>query len=93
VPLSANPRYRRGDTVGRLRLAADEYGLMQAERELLVPMLARRTRVMYDFLAQRAAAGAEPWARLWQQGHGAAWRADTDYIAQREDTWRRALLG
>jgi hypothetical protein len=92
VPLSANPRHRRGDTVGRMRLVADEYGLTQGERELLVPMLARRTRAMYDFLAEQAARDAEPWARLWQQGHGAAWLADTDYIAQREDTWRRALL-
>jgi hypothetical protein len=93
VPLSANPRYRRGDAVRRMRLAATEYGLTQAERELLVPMLARRTRAMHDFLARQAADGTEPWARLWRHGHGAAWRADTDYIAQREDAWRRALLG
>jgi Phosphotransferase enzyme family len=93
VPLSANPRYRRGDYVGRLRLVADEYGLTQADRELLVPMLARRTRAMHDFLARQAAAGAEPWARLWREGHGAAWQADTEYIAQREETWRRTLLG
>jgi hypothetical protein len=92
VPLSADPSYQRDNAVSRMRLLADEYGLTQTQRELLVPMLARRTLAMYDFLAQQAARGTEPWARLWRQGHGAAWRADTDYIAQREDTWRRALL-
>jgi Phosphotransferase enzyme family len=93
VPLSANPGYRRGNVGRRMRLLADEYGLTQGEREILGPMLARRTRAMYEFLARQAARGAQPWTRLWQQGHGAAWRADTDYIAQREDSWRRALLG
>jgi hypothetical protein len=93
VPLSADPAHRRANATGRMRLLADEYDLAQAQRELLVPMLARRTRAMHDFLAQQAAAGAEPWATLWRQGHGATWQADTDYIAEREDTWRHALLG
>jgi Ser/Thr protein kinase RdoA (MazF antagonist) len=93
VPLSANPGYQRGDPARRMRLVADEYGLTQAQRELLGPMLARRTRAMHDFLARQAAAGVQPWARLWQQGHGAAWQADTDYIAKRADAWQRALLG
>jgi hypothetical protein len=92
VPLSANPGYRRGSASRRVRLLADEYGLTPAQRELLVPMLARRTRAMHEFLARQAAVGAEPWAALWREGHGAAWRADADYISQREDTWRRALL-
>lgn len=48
---------------------------------------------MYDFLAEQAALGNQPWARLWQEGHGDAWQADTAYIARREDEWRRALLG
>jgi hypothetical protein len=42
--------------------------------------------------AELAASGTQPWARLWQQGHGRAWGADTDYITTREGTWRRALL-
>jgi Phosphotransferase enzyme family len=92
VPLSASPSYQRRDAGQRLRVLADGYGLTPEQRELLVPMLARRTRAMYEFLARQAARGAQPWARLWGQGHGAAWQADADYIAQRADTWRRALL-
>jgi Ser/Thr protein kinase RdoA (MazF antagonist) len=94
VPLSArfgrvHDRFRPH----RIRLFADAYGLAQAERQQIVPMLARRTRAMYDFLAEQAAAGAQPWARPWQQGHGDAWRDDTQYIEQREDHWHHALLG
>ena len=92
VPLSANPRYQRGNPAHRMRLFADAYGLDQAQRQQLVPMLARRTKAMHDFLAGQAAAGTQPWTRLWQHGHGRAWRADTDYIANREDIWQGALL-
>lgn len=92
VPLSANPRYQRGDAERRMRLVADEYDLTEQQRQLIVPMLARRTRAMHDFLAQQAASGTQPWTQLWQQGHGAAWREDADYIERREDAWRRALL-
>ena len=92
VPLSANPYYQRGSPAHRMRLFADAYGLDQAQRQELLPMLARRTKAMHDFLAGQAATGAQPWTRLWQHGHGRTWRADTDYIAEREDTWRRALL-
>jgi hypothetical protein len=93
VPLSANPTYRRADAGDRLRLFADAYGLTERERLEIVPLLARRTRSMYTFLAEQAARGNQPWTRLWEKGHGAAWRADADYIAQREARWREALLG
>jgi hypothetical protein len=93
VPLSADPGYQRDDAVRRMRLVADEYGLTQEQRQLLVPMLAHRARAMHDFLARQATSGTEPWARLWQQGHGSTWQADADYIERRADRWRRALLG
>jgi len=93
VPLSANPRHQHGSPVHRMRLFADAYGLTQAQRQQLVPMLARRAGTMHAFLAQQAASGTQPWTRLWQEGHGDAWRADTEYIAQRDDKWQQALLG
>jgi hypothetical protein len=92
VPLSADPTLRRSDSDRRLRLIADTYGLTEAERHEIVPMLARRTLAMHTFLAEQAAVGAQPWARLWQDGHGDAWSADSDYIARRQDRWRAALL-
>ena len=92
VPLSADPAYQGDDTGGRLRLIADAYGLTERQRREIVPLLARRTQAMYAFLAEQAAQGVPPWTRLWQEGHGDAWRADTEYIARREDQWRHALL-
>ena len=93
VPLSANPRWQRHDAPMRLRVFADAYGLDEAQRRDLVPMLARRTRALRDFLASQAAVGVQPWAGLWETGHGEAWQADADYIQANEATWAAALLG
>ena len=56
-------------------------------------MLAARTEAVHTFLAEQAERGAQPWARLWPEGHGDAWRIDTDDIAGRQELWRQALLG
>ncbi|WP_307839186.1 hypothetical protein [Streptomyces sp. MBT97] len=47
---------------------------------------------MHDFLRDRAARGVQPWATLWAEGHGTAWRSDAEYIEEREEQWLRALL-
>jgi Ser/Thr protein kinase RdoA (MazF antagonist) len=93
VPLTADPAYQRDDASHRLRLIADTYGLTERQRLDIIPLLARRTQAMHAFLARQAARGAQPWTRLWHEGHGSAWHADTGYITQREHQWRRALLG
>jgi hypothetical protein len=93
VPLSAGARWHRLDHAARLRAFAEAYGLDESERRQLVPMLGRRTRSMYDFLAISAAAGREPWSRLWRQGHGETWRRDSEFIEQRLPLWEAALLG
>ena len=92
VPLSANPTYQREDAGRRLRLIADTYELTEEQRLDILPLLVRRTHGMYAFLAEQAARGVQPWTRLWRHGHGEAWRADTEYIAQHEDRWRQALF-
>jgi hypothetical protein len=93
APLSADPAVRRADVSRRLRLIADAYGLTEPQRLDIIPLLARRTRAMHDFLARQAAQGTQPWARLWREGHGDAWRADTRYITERAAQWHQALLG
>jgi Ser/Thr protein kinase RdoA (MazF antagonist) len=93
APLSADPAYQREDVSRRLRLIADAYGLTGPQRLDIIPLLPRRTRAMYGFLARQAAAGTQPWARLWREGHGGAWQADAGYIAGREAQWHQALLG
>ncbi|MET8981821.1 phosphotransferase [Streptomyces sp. NPDC004539] len=92
VPLSAHPDWRRTDAAARLRVFADAYGLDEAERRELVPMLGRRARAMHDFLRDSRARGDQPWATLWDEGHGNAWREDAEYIEAREESWAQALL-
>jgi Phosphotransferase enzyme family len=92
IPLSAHPAWQRTDAADRLRIFADAYGLDEAERHHLVPLLGRRTRSMHDFLRDQAARGNRPWATLWGEGHGDAWRDDAEYIEQRAEQWARALL-
>jgi hypothetical protein len=93
APLSADPAVQRADAGRRLRLIADAYDLNERQRLDIIPLLARRTQAMHDFLAEQAGRDTQPWARLWQQGHGDAWHADTEYITQRENQWHQALLG
>jgi hypothetical protein len=45
-----------------------------------------------DFLAASAAAGREPWTRLWRLGHGQVWLGDTEFIEQRLPLWEAAVL-
>ena len=93
LPLSAEARQQHPDTVARLRLFVDSYGLDEADRVRLVPMLARRARSMHVFLRDQAALGTEPWSTLWREGHGTTWSADAEWTARREEAWRSALLG
>ena len=69
-----------------------------ASWQVLIPaegdaMLGRRTRSMHDFLAAGATDGLEPWARLWREGQGKAWRRDSEFIEGRAALWEQALLG
>lgn len=91
VPLSANPAFHRKDAPARLRRFVDAYGLDEPQRRALLPLLARRSQTMYEFLAAQTARGVEPWASHWRAGHGEAWRADTDYTAGNEHLWAHAL--
>ncbi|AKG41691.1 phosphotransferase enzyme family protein [Streptomyces xiamenensis] len=95
LPLMAHPHWRRTDqdAGARLRTLADAYGLDETQRLALVPLLARRARSMHDFLRARHAAGDQPWATLWREGHGGVWSADAAYTEEREELWQAALLG
>ncbi|GIE99381.1 phosphotransferase enzyme family protein [Paractinoplanes rishiriensis] len=81
-----------GEPAHRLRVLADAYGLDERQRIALVPLLARRSMAMYDFLAEQSALGVQPWTRHWAEGHGDSWRGDAEFTARHEDRWRRALL-
>ncbi|MEU8916822.1 hypothetical protein [Streptomyces nigrescens] len=79
VPLSAHPGRQRTDAGERLRIFADAYGLDEAERHQLVPLLGRRTRAMHDFLQDQTTLGkrCSPSAPLRQRVHCAGHVADS----------------
>lgn len=92
VPLSANKDIRLGDDTHRLRVLVDSYGLDEAGRHELVDLLAARAMSMHDHLEAASGRAEEPWARLWDEGHGAVWRADAEYIQRHAECWGRALF-
>ena len=93
VPLTANPTYQRDDATHRLRL---DRGHLRPHRTTTPGdhPAARATYPKHAHLPRRTGRpGTQPWTRLWQEGHGDAWHADTEYITRREHQWRQALLG
>jgi Ser/Thr protein kinase RdoA (MazF antagonist) len=90
VPLAPN-----GDPVTdapRLRAVADGYDLDELQRSTLPELIAEHTRGMYELLRRGSRTGEEPWARLWNEGHGEYWGAAASYVEQHLETWRKALL-
>ena len=76
----------------RLRALVDGYGLDERQRELLPELIAGHTRGMYGLLLNGRDTGAQPWARLWDEGHGEYWRSAAAYIEAHLPTWRSALM-
>ncbi|GAA1745784.1 phosphotransferase enzyme family protein [Luedemannella helvata] len=76
----------------RLRALADGYGLDEAQRRALPPLIVARTRAMYDLLHTSSLTGAQPWARLYAEGHGDHWGPAADYIEEHLAVWTAALL-
>jgi Ser/Thr protein kinase RdoA (MazF antagonist) len=91
VPLS--PDASISDEVAGQRLAAlvESYDLDAKERGLLVDMLGPRIRSMYELLRSGHETGTQPWNRLWNEGHGTVWLADTAHVDERRSIWASAL--
>jgi Ser/Thr protein kinase RdoA (MazF antagonist) len=76
----------------RLRTLADGYGLDEAQRHAFPALIGAHTRGMYDLLRTSARSGRQPWARLYEEGHGDHWGPAADYIDAHTDAWTAALL-
>jgi len=74
-----------------LRELADGYGLDDDGRVHLADLLARRTWSMHDLLDQGHRTGHQPWARMWDGGHGSVWRRDAEWIEEHGVVLRAAL--
>jgi Ser/Thr protein kinase RdoA (MazF antagonist) len=76
----------------RLRRFADGYGLSEAQRAELLPLLAARSERMYEYLDAMRVTGESPWIELWERGVGTVWKSDAQWIRENEPHWRDALL-
>lgn len=78
--------------VRRLRALADGYGLGDRDRARLIDAVVARIKSSYDHLRRNAHAGAEPWATLWEQGHGKGWWDVYTYASAHRAEWERGFL-
>lgn len=76
----------------RLRALADGYGLDEPQRQAFPDLIAAHTRGMYDLLHSASLTGEQPWARLYDEGHGEHWGPATEYIEAHVEHWTAALL-
>jgi hypothetical protein len=76
------------DVVRRLQLLADVWRVRSAE---LMEAIVWRARADFAGLEARAAAGQEPWRRMWDEGHGAANAAITRFVEANAARWLAAL--
>lgn len=77
----------------RLRAVVDGYGADAALRQALPETLVSRVRAMYELLRAARATGHQPWARMYDDGHGPHWKATAEYAARHVDVWHSALSG
>jgi hypothetical protein len=92
VPLS--PGAALGDDVITARVSAlvDGYGAGERDRIRLLSLLPRRVWSMYELLERGHRTGLQPWASLWDTGHGHAWMASARFVERRRDLLSRAIL-
>ncbi|MCC2307632.1 phosphotransferase [Cellulomonas chengniuliangii] len=74
-----------------LRALADGYRLDEAGRARLADLLAPRAWSMFTLLEHGHRTGAQPWSRLWDEGHGDVWRGDAEWIEAQAAVLRAAL--
>ena len=77
----------------RLAALADGYRLDDEGRRSLAELLVPRIESMFDLLREGHRRGADPWARLWLEGHGRVWAEDAEYVRRHLLDLRAALTG
>ncbi|UJP11527.1 phosphotransferase [Microbacterium sp. KUDC0406] len=79
------------DAGARLAAFIAGYDADDGMRSLLPAAMAQRTAAMLRMLGQAHDRGEEPWGSMYVEGHGAHWRAVTEYVRAHEAVWRDAL--
>lgn len=76
----------------RLAALAEGYRLDQNGRDHLAELLIPRIMSMYDLLRDGHDTNAQPWARLWDEGHGQVWLDHAEYTRRHIGLLREALV-
>ncbi|HMR50235.1 MAG TPA: phosphotransferase [Arachnia sp.] len=87
-----DPSAEPGDAARGLRAFIEGYRADRTLREQLPRAMARRAEAMFRLLQTSHETGREPWASMYADGHGAHWRAATQYVTLCEEYWRQGLL-
>lgn len=90
VPLA--PDISTHEAGARLAALADGYGLDEQGRHDLAALLVPRILSMYALLERGSREQQQPWSRLWDEGHGAVWRAHAEFAAQHRTELTSAML-
>lgn len=75
----------------RLDVFVEGYDADDLLRAALPTTMVQRAAAMHTLLTRAHASGWEPWASMYAEGHGEHWKGAAAFIAQHEETWRRAL--
>ncbi|WP_235038039.1 phosphotransferase [Microbacterium sp. 18062] len=70
---------------------AEGYGADRRMRTELPAAMHRRAEAMHELLRSSHADAREPWGSMYVDGHGAHWRAVSEYVERHQDVWARAL--
>ncbi|AJT41628.1 phosphotransferase [Psychromicrobium lacuslunae] len=76
----------------QLRAFVDGYRADEQQRRALPETMVHRVQAMYELLKRANCAGEQPWAAMFDQGHGAHWKATAEYVAEHLEIWREALI-
>lgn len=75
----------------RLRSFVDGYGADAELRAALPAAIVERTRAMHNLLCDSHASGREPWATMFEEGHGDFWSSTAHYVEININAWQIAL--
>lgn len=75
----------------RLRAFVDGYGADVALRKALPAAMGERTAAMYELLRSSHEAAFQPWADMYDNGHGEHWCAAADYVLRNQSIWEQVL--
>jgi Ser/Thr protein kinase RdoA (MazF antagonist) len=86
-----DPNVTPEQAADRLAAFVAGYKADEALRAALPSAMVERVAAMYELLRSSHAAGVQPWATMYRNGHGDHWRTALHYVESHQEFWNRAL--